>query len=587
MLLLSHPSKSFLRNSCRGALSVPLLISAVLVCSAASGQQQSHPLEAADTSSPRATLNSFIRAWDQLYRNITSSGEYEVEENDSVAQQIVRCLDLSEVPPSAQRMTQNQAAVCLKEVLDRIDLPREQDIPDVDAINRLATADDELLSWTIPHTEIVIARVSDGPRKGEYLFSPDTVERAPTFFRRVQHLAYERGATEGIYDWYLSNAGWMIPDGWIHELPNWTRRRYLEMPVWKWIGLVISLIVGLVVMIATYLLGRRLARNFRDTSVIGYLVTLAIPIAAMLVPLALKSFATEQLHIRGPVANFVGVTLDLVFLFAVLIVVVSAGNRVAEVIISHPRIHPRGLDAQLVRLLAQAVSIIGGIVVFLEGGQYLGIPLTTLLAGAGVGGLTLALAAQDTLKNVFGSMMIILDRPYRVGERVVAKDYDGVVEEIGLRSTKIRLLTGHLAAIPNEDMARSHIENIGRRPHIRRIIDIAIPLDTPPDKVQRALDIVRGILENHKGMEAEFPPRVFFTDFKRDALNLRAIYWYHPPQYWDFLAFSEKVNLQIMQDFENSGIQLALPSSSMVVTHGDSDASQPDVFDPSRSEHNS
>ena len=96
-------------------------------------------------------------------------------------------------------------------------------------------------------------------------------------------------------------------------------------------------------------------------------------------------------------------------------------------------------------------SIVAAVIVFLEGGKYLGIPLTTLLASAGVGGVAVALAAQDSLKNFFGTMMIILDKPYRLDERIVIKGYDGFVEEIGLRSTKLRLLNGHQATIPNED----------------------------------------------------------------------------------------------------------------------------------------
>jgi len=163
-------------------------------------------------------------------------------------------------------------------------------------------------------------------------------------------------------------------------------------------------------------------------------------------------------------------------------------------------------------------------------------------------------------------MMIILDRPFRVGERIVTKGYDGVVEEIGLRSTKIRLLTGHLATIPNEEMARTDVENIGRRPHIRRIQDIALPYDTPLEKVDKSLEIVRGLLEDHEGMEADFPPRVYFTQFNRDCLNLRIIYWYHPPDYWDFLAHSEKLNTEIMRRFEAEEIRFAMPTTTTRMT---------------------
>jgi len=195
----------------------------------------------------------------------------------------------------------------------------------------------------------------------------------------------------------------------------------------------------------------------------------------------------------------------------------------------------------------------------LEGGQQFGIPLTTLLASAGVGGLAVALAAQDTLKNVFGSIMITLDKPYQVGERIATKGYDGFVEEIGLRSTKIRLLTGHQVSVPNEDMARSDIENIGRRPHVRRTATIQMPSYTPVAKVNRALEIVRDALKDHEGMKPEFPPRVFLRDVNDASIGILVIYWYHPPNYWDYLAFSEQINLQIMEQFEAEQIPFARP----------------------------
>ncbi|GAG86301.1 unnamed protein product, partial [marine sediment metagenome] len=93
----------------------------------------------------------------------------------------------------------------------------------------------------------------------------------------------------------------------------------------------------------------------------------------------------------------------------------------------------------------------------------IGFNISTLLAGLGVGGLAIALASQDTLKNFIGSIIILLDKPYKIGQRIVVKGHDGIVEEIGLRSTRLRLLNGNQTTIPNEEMARLDIENIGRR----------------------------------------------------------------------------------------------------------------------------
>jgi MscS family membrane protein len=228
------------------------------------------------------------------------------------------------------------------------------------------------------------------------------------------------------------------------------------------------------------------------------------------------------------------------------------------------------LDLNFVKLIRMITHVL--VVVF--GGVYIlqaltGKPLNALLAGLGIGGLAVALAAQDTLKNFFGSIMIMLDKPFTVGDRVVADGVDGPVEDIGFRSTRIRTLTGHLVAIPNEKMASINIENIGRRPSIRRLTNIGITYDTPPEKVERALAIIREVLENHEGMDPEFPPRVYFDEFNDASLNIVMIYWYFPPNYWDFLAFSERVNLRIMRAFEAEGIEFAFPTSTTYLAQDD------------------
>jgi len=526
-----------------------------LVASMANAADDPHPLESADTSSPRATLASFLVVMHDVYevaraegRSYKSEAELAVEKN-----RVFRCLDLSELAPAVRRSLAKEAAICLKEALDRIELPAEADWPDADDVTR-----DELAKWTIPHTEISIVRIKEGPREGEFLFSTETVERATEFYEIVKNRAYvERDtATPGFYEIFISEPGWMIPDSWI---PSWAHVRWFGQAIWQWIGLVVTLLLALVAMMAIYLFGRWRAGTLR-TNAARYLTTLAFPITALLVPIAARYFVVEQLQIYGYLVVTVTFTLHLVFLFALMILVIGVGNRLAVLIVATPWIQPAGLDAQLVRLTCRVLGILGAAVVLLEGGRHLGIPLTTLIAGAGVTGLALALAAQDSLRSILGTMMIMLDKPFKVGERIVAKGYDGMVEDIGLRSTKIRLLTGHQVSIPNAELARADIENIGRRPYIRRAVTIELPSDTPSEKVKRALEILRTILKDHEGMTKDYPPRVFLRDVNEGSIGIFLIYWYHPPKYWDFLAFSERITLEMAEQFEAEQIPFAAPA---------------------------
>ncbi len=190
-------------------------------------------------------------------------------------------------------------------------------------------------------------------------------------------------------------------------------------------------------------------------------------------------------------------------------------------------------------------------------------PITSIIAGLGIGGLAVALAAQDSLKNFFGSVVLFVDKPFEIGNRVVVDGHDGVVETVGLRSTKIRNLDGHLITIPNGELANKMIRNIGNRPYIKRIANITITYDTSPDKVDRALEIIKGLLSNHEGMNEAFPPRVYFSEFNSDSLNIQAIYWYHPPDYWAYMDFSERFNKELFRRFNEEGIEFAFPTQTV------------------------
>ena len=237
----------------------------------------------------------------------------------------------------------------------------------------------------------------------------------------------------------------------------------------------------------------------------------------------------------------------------------GGSSRAAESLIALPQIAPASLDANLIRIMFRVLGIVAAVIIFLEGGRYLGFPLTTLIASAGIGGLAIALSAQGLIGGLFGTVTVLLDKPYRVGERIVVKGHDGFVEEIGLRSTKIRALDDHVISIPNDQIADAEIENIGKRKHIRRLSELHIPLDTPRCKVEAALQCIRDVLKNHEGMDPKFPPRIYFSDITPEAFTIKLIYWYTPPDQWAFMAFGEKVNLELFAAFEKQGIQFSLP----------------------------
>jgi MscS family membrane protein len=190
------------------------------------------------------------------------------------------------------------------------------------------------------------------------------------------------------------------------------------------------------------------------------------------------------------------------------------------------------------------------------------------LAGLGIAGLAVSLAAQDSLKNLFGSITIFLDKPYGLGDRVNVAGFDGTVEEIGFRSTKIRTLTGHLVTIPNSKIVDGSVENIAKRPHVRRLLNVTITYDTAPEKIEQAVQIIRDILSEPEVAEAfrdmeKFPPRVFFNDFNATSLNIIVLYWFYPADWWLFQEHGQRFNLKLVRAFEAAGIEFAFPTQTL------------------------
>jgi len=527
--------------------------------------QQRWDIKAADTSSPRDTLRSFIDACNELYRLIETSEKYYDRadpEHIAIAERVLDCIDDSELPAFARADRAGEAAVCLKEILDRVKLPPWEEIPDKAEI-KSAGGLEKLSGYRIPDTRITISRVEQGSRRHEYFFSPGTVERAPRYFRSVASRPYRaegQQVSKDFYRWYMSAPGHPMLATLVKVLPeNLRLGRTWGLANWKWPGLLVTVTVAFILMTVAYRAHVAFAKRVRQRSLFKYWLTILFPIAGMLIPLAVKYVAYRYLTLRGMPLYIVDFVSILITLLAALVVIFATSNRIAESIIASPNINPEGLNAQLIRIISKLASLVAAMILFLVGGQYLGIPIAMLLTSAGIGGLAIALGAQDTLKTLFGTLMLLSDKPFRVGERILYNEYDGVVEDIGLRSTRLRLLSGPQVTLPNNQLAGNDIQNISRRPYIRRIGEIHIPLDTTGEKVQKAVAIIRDELNDHEGMDMDRPPRVFFNEFTPDAFSIIFYYWYTSSDYWRFKTFSEKLNFEILRKFEAQGIQFTLP----------------------------
>ena len=267
---------------------------------------------------------------------------------------------------------------------------------------------------------------------------------------------------------------------------------YGDQTVWQWVLLAMLLSLNGVLLVTVH--GRLLRQPVELSAVNRNWRRVFFNLAAIGTLYLIFYIIDTAVNITGSVLLAVRIGLTAIIWYFLATGVLFLCNAIAERIVASPKINPEGIQASYFRALFGLLGFLAAAAVFIIGLSKVGVSLVPLLTGVGIGGLAIALAARPTLENIIGSFMIFMDKPYRVGQRVNVMGQDGTVESIGLRSTKIRLLTGHLTAIPNEKMASVEIENIGRRPHIRRVFNVTLTYDTPPDKINRAIEILREIL---------------------------------------------------------------------------------------------
>jgi len=235
------------------------------------------------------------------------------------------------------------------------------------------------------------------------------------------------------------------------------------------------------------------------------------------------------------------------------------------------RTTPETIDDQLVIIGRKTVKlflIITGVIVIV---QNLGFSVSGLIASLGLGGLAVAMAAKDTIANFFGTVMILIDRPFAIGDWIKTSSFEGVVEEIGFRSTRIRTFEKTLVVVPNAQLANMVIDNIDARPRRRVKMRIGLTYDTTPEKMQQAIEGIERILREHPGVDSEFF-LVKFDEFEDSSLSIFLYYFTISTRWAEHLQVRQEVNLAIMRLLEELGLQFAFPTRTVHLVRDESSA---------------
>jgi MscS family membrane protein len=355
----------------------------------------------------------------------------------------------------------------------------------------------------------------------------------------------------------------------LNLIPDSGRSQILGIALWQYAGLGILLALGFgLYKISRWLLYRLIHRllkqllGYRDADryelaisrllsslMVMFMVNLTLPALQLPVNFSYYFFLVLRILIPVIVALILFRSLDILGVYMSWVAAKTDTT----------------LDDQLVPLLRKTLKvvtlIIGGLFVL----QNLNFNITAILTGLSIGGLAFALAAQETIKNIFGSIMIFVDRPFQVGDYVeVRQDVIGVVEEVGLRSTRVRTFERSLISVPNGRLADMVIDNMQERNQRQFYTTIGITYDTPPDLVQTFVDGVRSVIDDHPYTDDK-SRYVRFYQLADYSLNI-IIWCYFQTRYWEVeLKCREELLLSIMRLAEELGVRFAFPTSTVHV----------------------
>ena len=518
------------------------------------------------TDSPRETLTSFLRLRDELEETLQSyrlnKSRKLFEKVQLINSQFHALLDLSSVPPSFRRAIGTDTAAYLLDILGRVELPNIESVPDEDAFDDGVSP----AKWRIPDTPIWIVRADKGAREGEFLFGENTVMAAPRFYEGIKDLPLQTSLP--IISWHRAIrqiTGPMIPAAVLRIVPQSLQDFWMDTPKWKIIAVVIvSVLAALLLFVFHRAINRREIENR-----VGLLLRRALtPIAGLLVVWSLKDFINHQIAVFGVfsivVAEMATILINAGAVWLLWLVLLAIFERIVQA----REIPEDSFDAHLWRIGARTLGTAASVVIIGYAAQKLGLPLYSVVAGLGIGGLAVALAIRPTLENLIGGVMLYLDQPVRIGDFCSFGDKTGTVENIGVRTTKIRALDRTLISIPNAALADMQLINWAKCDMMLITATIGLRYETENDQLRYVLVKFREMFHAHPKIDTD-TVRVRFADFGQSSLDIRVRIYALTRDFNEYYAIREDVLLRMSEIVKKSGSGFAFPSQTLYMGRDD------------------
>ena len=500
------------------------------------------PLFPVKTDSPKATLKTFMEAM-QDYKT-------GVEKNDLNKQR--RILDAIRTFAPTDKITINQddkkkSAILLKEVIDRVIVVNYDFVPGDDFANS---------RWRLKDTELIIKKQDSGDRAEEWLITSDSWTRAKEFYSRVDSLPYKEGSGKG--------AGYK-KEFVERYVPEWAKNKTAGIPNWKLIGILFFAFLGWILKIIIAFFIRHAKGLFSNESAWRFKALLAVekPLA-WLAGVGVWFLGLGLLNLEGTLRTVVNGIVQVSLGIALIFMALRLVDFLGEYFTAFADKTESTLDDQLVPFavkVSRVIAVALGVLIVL---QNMGINVASLLAGLGLGGLAFALAAKDTAANLFGSIMILIDRPFKIGDWINVDGMDGTVEEIGFRSTRIRTFYNSVVSVPNATVATARVDNYGQRQFRRTNTTLGLTYDTPPEKIEAFCEGVKNILKANRNVRQDYF-HVCFSGYGDSTLNIMLYFFLVVGDWSEELVERHNIYLEILRLAEELKVEFAFPTQSLHV----------------------
>ncbi|WP_039984973.1 mechanosensitive ion channel family protein [Vibrio owensii] len=515
--------------------------------------EEAFPLAPPDLSSPQKALTSFETLVSQANQQLTEIIEDPTKNTEPNRQHIyalfdkaTQAFDLSKVPESSQNRVAIESVMLMKEILDRAPPLDLSLIPDSNKLER----------WQIPETGLELIKQADG----QYRFSEQTVHGLYSDYLLVKHLPSHSDADLDYYQYYSLSAGRLIPPTWFHlveTLPSVFMLEYGDQAIWQWLGLVLSLSLTISALALLY---------NHIHSPISKAICAVITLSGFLY------LADYQLNLTGILMSTLNVITELICWLLLSQVAYLLIYKTCRLLMSKQRTNTT-LRQSLTQIIGTLLGSMAAIACLGYGLNRLGVPVYGIVTGLSLGGMAIALAIRPTMENLIGGVILFLDKSLSVGDYCQIGSQSGVIEQIGVRSTRIRAKDRTQITIANGDLIKREIINYSRRDRYPFKATIGLRYETSMSQLQSITEKITSLLKEHPDV-LDSPLRVHFSAFNAYSLDIEILAHLNTTNRETFLNLQQELLILIEKIITAEGAQFAFPSST---TYLATDTLQPAV----------